>query len=82
MLKVILSVWICVCTACVDAGITHLTFLLHLPSLFSLSILAVFSPDWNHYTLLWEDHARLFNVSTSFVLEVGSLFSPSIADEQ
>lgn len=41
MLKVILSVWICVCSACVDARIRRLTFLLHLPSLFFLSKIAV-----------------------------------------
>lgn len=41
MLKVILSVWICVCSACVDAWISSLTFLLHLPSLFFLSEVTV-----------------------------------------
>lgn len=55
MLKVILSVWICVCSACVDARISCLTFLLHLPSLLSLwgcCCSAVFCPpDWNNHTL-------------------------------
>lgn len=79
MLEVILSVWICAFTACVDARISCLTVLFHLfpLSLFHsvslssprLPLSSLFVPRLGspHSSFLWEDHVRLFNVSTSFV---------------